>query len=817
MGLKAVVKRLIRLPMFTGLTVVTLALGIGANSAIFSVIEGVLLKPLPYPQPEQLVTVNHAAPGVNIPNAGIASFLYFTYREDNRTFQDIGIWNTNTSSVTGLSQPEEIPTLDVTQAILPMLGVTPLLGRVFTQTDDSPGTPETAILTYGYWQSRFGGQSSAIGRRLLLDGRPREIVGVLPASFRFLDINPSIVVPLRLNRSRTYLGGFNFAGLARLKPGVTIAQASADVTRMIPLALTRFPPFPGFSTKMFAEAKLAPLMQPLKDSLTGDISSVLWVLMGTVGMVLLIACANVANLLLVRVEGRQHELAIRAALGANRGQLARELLLESLTLGLLGGIVGLALAYGALRVLIFMAPAHLPRIDQIAIDGGVLLFTLVISLVAGLLFGAIPIVKYTGAQINTALRSEGRAVSASKERHRTRNTLVVVQVALTLVLLISAGLMIRTFQALRQVQPGFTRPEEVLTLRISIPSATVKEPPAVIRMEQDIVDKIAAISGVTSVGLTTTVPMTGRSGRDPIYAEDHTYAENQIPAIRTFKFVSPGLVKTMGASIVAGRDFTWEETYDKRPVAMVSENLARELWHDPAAALGKRVREGLKSPWRDVVGVVSDERTDGVDQKPPETVLWPLHLDQFEGEAVSVRRSLAYIVRSNRAGTQGLLTEISQAVWSVNPDLPLADVRTLREVYDKSLARTSFTLVMLAIAGGMALLLGIAGIYGVIAYSVSQRTREIGIRLALGAQHAEVTRMFVWHGALLATIGIVCGLTAAFALTRLMSTILFDVSPLDPLTYAAVSFGLAAAAILASYIPALRATTVDPIKALRAE
>jgi putative ABC transport system permease protein len=817
MGFRAVVKRLIRLPMFTGLTVVTLALGIGANSAIFSVIEGVLLKPLPFRQPEELVTVNHAALGLNIPDAGIAGFLYFTYREDNRTFQDIGIWHQATASVTGLSQPEEIPTLDVTQGVLPILGVTPLLGRVFTQADDSPGTPETVILSYGYWQSRLGGQSSAIGRRLLLDGHPREIIGVLPADFRFLDTSPAIVLPLRLNRSRIYLGGFNYAGLARLKLGVTIAQASADVTRMIPLSLKRFPPFPGFSAKMFEEAKLAPLMQPLKDSLTGDISSVLWVLMGTVGLVLLIACANVANLLLVRVEGRQHELAIRAALGANRGQLARELLLESLTLGLLGGIVGLALAYAALRVLVGMAPAHLPRIDQIAIDSGALLFTLILSLVAGLLFGAIPIVKYTGAPINTALRSEGRTVSASRERHRARNTLVVVQVALTLVLLIGAGLMIRTFQALRHVQPGFARPEELLTLRISIPSATVKEPPAVVRMEQDIVDKIAAISGVSSVGLTSTVPMIGRSAHDPVYAEDHAYAANQIPAIRLFKFVSPGLVKTMGASIIAGRDFTWAETYDKRPVAMISENLARELWHDPAAAPGKRIRESPKSLWREVIGVVTDERTDGVDQKPPETVYWPLHMDQFESEQVAVRRTVAYIVRSNRAGTQGLLTEISQAVWSVNPDLPLADVRTLREVYDKSLARTSFTLVMLAIAGGMALLLGIAGIYGVIAYSVSQRTREIGIRLALGAQHAEVTRMFVWHGALLAAIGIVCGLTAAFALTRLMSKILFDVSPLDPLTYIAVSCGLAAAAIVASYVPALRATTIDPIKSLRAE
>jgi putative ABC transport system permease protein len=815
MGLQAVLTRLVRLPLFTGLTVVTLGLGLGANSAIFSVIEGVLLKPLPYPEAQQLVTVNHAAPGVNIPDAGIATFLYLTYREENRTFQDVGMWNSDSDSVTGLSQPEEVTSLNVTDGILTMLGVTPMYGRVFTHSDDSPGTPDNVILTYGYWKSRFGGDPEAVGRKLLINGKPHEIIGVLPARFRFLDRTPAILLPLRVDRNRVRLGGFGFTGMARLKPGVSVDQASADVARMIPLALRRFPPFPGFSVKMFEESRLTPLMKPLRERLTGDISTVLWVLMGTVGMVLLIACANVANLLLVRVEGRQHELAVRAALGATRSQLARELLLESVTLGLLGGLLGLALAGFALRVLISLAPANLPRLDEIRIDSGVLLFTLAISLLAGVLFGAIPILKYTGAQLNTALRSEGRSVSLSKERHRARSTLVVVQVALTLMLLIGAGLMIRTFQALRHVQPGFSEPEEVLTLRISIPTVAVKEPNAVLRMEQNIVDKIATIAGVTSIGLTTKVPTIAGGQRDPIFAEDHVYAENQIPPVRLFKYVSPGLLKTLGNTLIAGRDFTWVDMSEKRPVAMVSENLARELWRDPQTAIGKRFRETLKSPWREVIGVVADERSDGLDQPPPTTVYWPLLTEHFEDGETFVARGLVYMIRTPRAGTPGLLSEVSQAVWSVNPNLPLADVRTLREVYDKSLARTSFTLVMLAIAGGMALLLGIAGIYGVIAYSVSQRTREIGIRLALGAQHAEVTRMFVRHGALLAALGIALGLAGALLLTRLMTRILFDVSPLDPLTYVAVSAGLAFAAILASYIPALRATAVDPVKALR--
>jgi predicted permease len=395
--------------------------------------------------------------------------------------------------------------------------------------------------------------------------------------------------------------------------------------------------------------------------------------------------------------------------------------------------------------------------------------------------------------------------------------LVVVQVALALVLLISSGLMIRTFQALKQVDPGFTTPEQLQTLRLFIPSAAVREPEAVVRMEQSIIDKLGAIPGVSSVGATTIVPMTGDGWHDPVFAEDHAYADGQIPALRTYKFISPGLLKTMGNRVIAGRDYTWTDVYDKRLVTMVSENLARELWRDPSAAIGKRIRENLKGQWREVIGVISDERDEGVNQKAPAIVAWPIMMDKFGADETFVRRSLSYIVRSSRAGTHGLLTEIGQAVWSVNPNVPLADVRTMQEVYDKSLARTSFALVMLAIAGGMALLLGVAGIYGVISYSVSQRTREIGIRMALGARNEEVTGMFIRHGARLSAIGIACGIAVALALTRLMSSMLFDVSPIDPLTYGGVSLGLAAAAMLASYVPALRATSVDPVHALRAE
>jgi predicted permease len=806
-----------RSPGFSAIAVVTLALGIGANTAIFSVIEGVLLKPLPYPHPQELIGVWHKATGIDIPDLNMAQFLYFTYRDQNHTLTDIGMWDTGSVSVTGLAEPEQVDALQVTDATLPLLGVPPALGRWFSRQDDSPGSPETVILMYGYWQSRFGGDRSVIGRRIMMDGRPREIVGVMPERFRFLDFKPSLITPFQFDRSKVFLGSFSYQALARLKPGVTVAQASADVARMIPIALRSFPAFPGFSRSMFEDAHIAPNLHPLKQDVTGSIGGTLWLLMGTIGMVLLIACANVANLLLVRADGRQQELAIRAALGANWKAIARELILESLTLGLCGGLAGLGLAYGGLRLLLRIGPVNLPRLAEISIDGWVLLFTLAVSLAAGLLFGAIPVWKHAGPNLSGALRGGGRTSSQSREKHRARSVLVVVQVALALVLLVGSGLMIRSFQALRQVQPGFTEPERVQTLRISIPQAQVKDETAVVRMEQAILDRIAAIPGVDSAALSSIIPMDNSGWHDPVYAEDHPYAEGKLPPLRHYRFVSPGLLHATGTRLVAGRDFTWTELYGKRPVAMLSENLARELWRTPQAALGKRIRESSQNPWHEVIGVVEDEHDDGLDQKAGSTVFWPILIDDFAGEKVFVWRTLFYVIRSGRTGKEGFLDEVQRAVWSVNPNLPLANVRTLRQVYDKSLARTSFTLVMLAIAGGMALLLGMVGIYGVISYSVAQRTREIGIRMALGARQGELTRLFLRHGLRLALMGVAIGLAAAAGLMQLMAKLLYEVKPVDPVTYGAVAVCLIASALAASYLPALRISAIDPVEALRAE
>ena len=816
--LKQVLHRLRRVPVFTAVTLITLAVGVGANTAIFSVIEGVLLKPLPYPHPDELVGVWHKAPGLNVDELPAAPSNYFIYREQNHTLQDIGLYTSDSVSVTGVGEPEQVQALRVTDGTLPLLGIQPQLGRWFTRQDDSPGSPDTVMLTYGYWRHKFGGDPSIVGRSLAVDGKPHMVIGVLPQKFNFLDQDsPPLILPFKFDRAKVFLGNFSYQAVARLKPGVTLAQASADVARMLPIVNRSFPAPAGFSVKLFEQARIGPNVRPLKHDVVGDVGKVLWVLMGTLGMVLLIACANVANLLLVRAEGRQQELAIRSALGASRARIAGELLFESVILGLAGSALGLGLAYGALRTLVAMAPAGLPRLNEIGLDLPVLLFTLALALVASVLFGSVPIFKYAGVRFGTGLRAGGRTLSQTREQHRARSALVIVQVALALVLLVSSGLMIRTFRAMTRVQSGFTGPDELQTFRLSIPEAEVKDNEQVVRMQEAILHKIEALPGVSSAALSGKIPMDGSGNFDPVFAQDRTYAEGQLPPIRRFKYVSPGFLKTLGTPLVAGRDFTWTDVYSKLPVAMVSENLAREYWRDANTALGKRIRVGSTDDWREIVGVTADVHDDGLNQKAFTSVYWPIMMSHFYNEPVLVRRDLAFAIRSPRAGSESFMKEVRQAVWSVDPNLPLADVHTLAYFNRKSMARTSFTLVMLAVAGGMALLLGVVGLYGVIGYSVSQRRREIGIRMALGAERQQLTGMFVRHGLLLTGLGVVCGLSAAFVLMHLMSSLLFGVTPLDPVTYGAVALGLVATAALASYLPSRRAATVNPVEALRSE
>ncbi len=817
-------RMLAKAPGFTTVAILTLAIGIGANTAVFSVVNSVLLKPLDYPQPEQLVSLHQLAPGA----AGLADFesglhlspsMYFTYAEQNRSFQSLGVWDTGTANVTGLSEPEQVRTVDVSDGVLQTLGVPPVAGRWFSRADQIPRGAETVMLSYGYWQRRFGGDPSAIGRNLMVDSRPREIVGVMPQGFRFVDTDFDVMVPLAFDRGKLILAGFGYNAIARLKPHVTIAEANADVSRMLPIWMDSWSNGPGSNPHIYETWRITPAIRPLKQEVIGNVSEVLWVVMGTIGVVMLITCANLANLLLVRVEARQQELAVRAALGAGWARIVRGLLVESLLLGMLGGALGVGLAYAGVRFLVTMGPANLPRLSEISLDARTIGFTALLSLLSGLVFGLIPAVKYAGPQVALALQSAGRTVSTSRERYHARNLLVVGQVAMALVLLVCAGLMIRTFRELRRVEPGFTDAQYLQILRISIPDSLVAEPARVTRTQNEILDKLQAIPGVKSAGFASEMPMEGfDSDWDAIYTRDKAFSDDVIPPLRLFKHVSPGFFGTAGTRIVAGRELTWTEVYGLRPVVMVSENLARELWGSPSAAIGKQLTEFPKMPWHEVIGVVQDVRENGVQAKAPEIVYWPTMMENLFGPGPGqAMRTVTFVIHSERAGTQGFLDDVRQAVWSVNANLPLANVRTIQTVYDKSVARTSFTLVMLAIAGAMALALGLIGIYGVISYTVAQRQREIGIRLALGAQRADVLQMVLKHGATMALVGVAIGIGASFALTRLMASLLFGVSAHDPVTFAAVATLLIFVALLACYIPARRATRVDPMVALRYE
>jgi predicted permease len=808
-------RSMLRTPVVTAAVVATLGIGIGANTTIFSIVNAVLIKPLPYPDADRLINVSHSAPGVNIDDLGSAPYLYFAERELNHTFEGIGLWRTGTANVTGQGDPERVSSLSVTADVLPLLGIQPILGRYFSADDNASDAKPVAVLAYGYWQRRFGGDASAIGKRLTTNGTGLEIIGVMPQGF---PPQVDVITLFRPSRSDVRTGApYYFPSIARLKRGVTLEQAAADIARIVPLAIESFPPAPGTSHEQVKKTGLGPNLRRLKEDVVGDAGNTLWVLMGTIGMVLLVACANVANLILVRTEGRQNELSIRSALGAGRGRIARELLTENLILSAAGGLLGLAFAFIGLRLFLSIAPGNLPRLNEIVLDLPVLIFTLVITALSGLLFGLVPVARYAGPRLTAGLRSGSRTSGLSRDRLRTQGMLVVVQVGLALVLLVGAGLMIRTFHKLSQVHAGFERPEEIQTIRIDIPPPVAPDPQRVLQVLNDIRENIAALTGVSSVAFTSSTPMSGNAV-DLLTPEGRVFTENDRPRLTQFKFVSPGYFTTAGITLIKGRDITWIETYEKHAVVLVSENLAVREWGGVDNALGKRLRGGFASDdWREIVGVVGNVHDSGLADDPTELVYVPLLVDRFQNVPTRVQRSVAYLIRSPRTGSPGFLDEIRGSLKSVSPILIPWRAAVMTEIFRDSTERTSFALVMLAIAGVMALLLGVIGIYGAISYGVSRRLREVGIRIALGAQNHEVQRMFLRRGLGLTAMGVMTGLGGAAALSQWMSSLLFEVSPLDPTTYAAVALLLVPAALLASYIPSRRATNIDPIKSLRGE
>jgi putative ABC transport system permease protein len=815
-----------RRPSFTVAAVVTLAIGIGATAAIFSVVYSVLLKPLPYPNPDELVRIRHTATVSGDGDLTSASSMYFTYRAETETLAELGMWSDGGETLTRADGTERVRSLRATHGVLQALGVQPVRGRWFTETEHGPTrSTDPVILSYAFAASRFGSDAAALGQTLVINGRQAQVVGIMPRDFRFLDMSPSfdIVVAMQLDPARQSIGAFNLQALARLKAGVTAEEARADLQRIVPIWLDSWPIMAGLTAtrEAFENMRIAPVVRPLKDDLVGGTASALWVLMGAIGAVLLVACANIANLMLVRADARRQELALRAALGAVPARIARELLVESLVIGAIGGALGLAMAYGGLELLVAIGPSNLPRLDEIAVHPAVLAFTVAATLLATLAFGGVTAFKHAwGADFST-FGGGGRGVSASRERSATRNALVVVQVALALVLVVSAVLMARSFEALRDVRPGFADSAGIQTVRSWAPNAMARDAAQFTRAQREMLDTIAALPGVESAGFTNVLPMEGApfNFNSVTIVEGAELAPGDLPPAYRMKFVSPGYLETMRTRVIAGRDVTWADIETGGRVALISEELARELGAGaPAAALGRRIRTpNDRDDWREVVGVVESVKEDALHTASPSIVYWPALMQNAFGSDAFAVPAIAFVVRSSRAGTAALSNEIREAIWSVSRDAPVALERTMQSLYAASLARTSFALVMLAIASTMALVLGLVGIYGVIAYVVAQRSREIGIRLALGAPRREVRRMFLRQGLALSAVGVAIGLVVALGVTRLMASLLFGIGATDALTYAAAVGVILAAAGLASYLPARRASAIDPIETLKAE
>lgn len=801
-------------PAFSLPVLMTMSLAIGAAVMAFSVIDNVLLKPLPYPDPDAIIDIVHEAPAAGLDVLYASPAIYFAYRDHNESFAAIGLWDSDDSpaTITGAGEPEAVPSVQVTHEILPILGAAPLAGRLFTAADDQQGSAPTAIISHRYWQRRFGG-ADVVGRTLVVQGVTREVIGVLPPAFRFFDYDVDVLYPLQPRRTDAAFGRFDGRAIARLRDGVTLAAANADVRRMVPILEAEFPPQdPSFSRSGFT-----PRLRTLKDSVVGDLGDTLWTLFGTTALLLLTACASVANLVLLRNESRRHEVGIRMALGANEARIAALVATEGVLLTLVAGVLGFAGGAAALPSLLARSADLLPGVTAVDVDLRVALFTSAIALVAGFSLALVPALRLARSSFVRTLHRGAGMMTDGPQPQRVRHTLVVIQVALAVLLLVGSGLMARTFTALRDVPPGFEDPGSIQTFQVTLP-VTAGGPfvaEQTVRAHRAILERLRTVNGVASAAFAAfddALPLDGdgRSATVQIEQRDRAYGSEPV---REIQFVAPGFFETLGTPLVAGRALDWNDAIQRRPVAVISANMAIEEWGSTAAALGKRVRPNPAAPWFEVVGVHQPVHHDGLDRPAPGAVTLPVQT----GEGLGPVQTATYVVRSERVGTPGFVRELQDAVWREQPAVSLLNVRTLGDLYRRSLVRTSLTLTLLAIMAALAMLLGTVGVAGAIGYTVMQRRQEIGIRRALGAPAGQIQRRFLKQAIVLAGAGVAIGIAAAAGFSRALSSQLYGVSAFDPLTYAAVAGGLLLAAALASYWPARRAANVDPMEALRSE
>ncbi len=811
-------RALARQPGFTAVAALTLALGIGATTAIFTLVDAIVLSPLPFDEPSRLVDVGHSAAGRGLDDVGQCAAWHFAYEDHANVFDALGLYRGGQVAVRGDGSPESLPAMDATSGVFRALGTQPVAGRIFTPEDEEPDAPAVVMLGHGYWQSRFAADPAAVGRQLVVDGESMEIVGVVPANIRSLGRDPAIILPLRFRRETLFVGNIGGDAVARLRDGVTIEQAQAEFARIMPMAWEMFPGGPVAGSS--GPEDYAPVLVPFQDELVGSAGRLLWILLGGVAVVLLIACANVANLFLVRSEGRATEMAVRGAIGASWSRIGWEYLKESFLLGALGGAGGLALAYSALSMLIASGSADLPRLAEASLSPVVFVFTFCVAVGSSAFFALFPMLRHRRRNVVDVLKQGGSGGMTAKGRNLAQNALAAAQVAMVLVLLVASGLMLRTFQAVRNVDAGFGDVADVLALRITIPSSEIESAAEAAEAFELIAHRLAEGPGVTSVGMATGVPMDGSGNVNPFYVDGVPPPGDVRSPSRRHKWVGEGYFETLQIPLLVGRTFTWADVHNRFPGVILSEGLAREYFGSAEAAMGQRVA-ARPDPvrWHEVVGVAADVRDDGMDRAAPAMVYWPQVTLAFwqdsPADQILAWRTQSYAIRTERMGEEGFVREVHEAVWSVTPDVPLRSVRSMPELMSLSIARTSFTVVLLGAAAGVALLLGLVGVYGVVSYAVSQRSRELGMRMALGAESRHIKLMVLRQTLVIAGSGIVIGMGLALVVTQLMSSLLYDVSVVDPLTYGLVAAGLLLVAIVSSYIPARRASRVDAMEVLR--
>ena len=795
----------------------TLALGIGAVTAIFSVVNGVLFTPLPYPQANRLVNIWSTAPGLGYDQFPLSPDLFLFYRRHNTVFEDAALYQGSRANLTDSGPPEVVDVAVTTDSYFKTLGVEFSHGRTYSEQEDQPDSARVAVMSHRLWSRRYRADPATVGQTIRVNGEPTQIVGIAPALMDRRN-SPDLWLPSRFNRTNPPTGNFGWAAIARMKPGVRPEEAVAQLDTLVQRAMKEYIQSPNYRA-FLTDGRYKPIVRPMIEDLIGSVREPLWILLGTVGIVLLVACGNVANLCLVRAESRQRELALRTALGGNRSGLLRMLLAESLLLSAIGTTLGVVIAALALPLLLQLAPTTLPRLDEIRIDVVVLLFAVAAAGVSALIFGLVPAIRYTRPAVLLTLRHGGRSATDHPSRQRGRQVLVIAQTALALVLLVGSGLLARSFTRVMGAAHGFV-PDHVLTFRIALSQAAYPKPPEIARFTEQLVEKLGSLPGIESAGASTAVPLALSMSGTAFEFAGHPVEAGRLPPIVYYADLTPGFFKTMGIPVMRGEDFTSTDTREGVRTAIINKAAAERFWpgEDP---IGKglrtsRTRDGNEpeAPWYLVKGIVGDVRYANLREPAVPQIFFPVNAGG-SGVDNNVPRALMFVVKGRHAELQS--DAIRQAVWSMNPDLPVASVRTMRTIVDESVVEFTFTLVTLGIAAAVALVLGAVGLYGVLSYAVSLRTREIGVRLALGAPPARVKWAVIVNAALIVGIGLALGAAAAAGVTRFLEGMLYETAPLDVATFAGMAALLFAVGVLAAYLPARRAAAVSPLEAMKTD